>query len=199
MKGFVTFRRTVLLLATLAYAPPTFAQIDPLPSWNDGASKQPIVSFVKATTTPGSPTFVAISERIATFDQDGTLWVSHPMCAQVVFCLDRVPALVKAKPELAMKEPFKTVMSGNRDAIATLSNADLEKILMATLTGMSVDDFTADAKKWIADARPAMEKAVYRAQYGPAKGPPGYEGRRVPAGTLRRGGKAGLGRHQHKG
>ncbi len=74
---------------------------DPLPSWNDGAAKQAIVDFVKATTDSASPNFVPPEERIATFDQDGTLWVEHPMYSQVVYCLDRVPALVKAKPELA--------------------------------------------------------------------------------------------------
>ena len=74
---------------------------DPLPSWNDGAAKQAIVDFVKATTDSASPKFVPPEERIATFDQDGTLWVEHPMYSQVIYCLDRVPALVKAKPELA--------------------------------------------------------------------------------------------------
>ena len=73
---------------------------DPLPSWNDGAAKQAIVEFVQATTTEGSPKFVPPEERIATFDQDGTLWVEHPMYTQVMYCLDRVPAVVKAKPEL---------------------------------------------------------------------------------------------------
>ena len=81
---------------------------DPLPSWNDGPAKQAIVHFVQATTTEGSPKFVPPAERIATFDQDGTLWVEHPMYAQVMYCLDRVPALVKAKPELATVEPFRT-------------------------------------------------------------------------------------------
>ena len=115
------------------------AQTDPLPSWNDGAAKKAIVEFVQTTTTQGSPKFVPPAERIATFDQDGTLWVEHPMYSQVMYCLDRVPALVKAKPELAKVEPFKTVMSGNREAIAKLPMDDLEKILAATLTGMSVD------------------------------------------------------------
>src|SRR5215831_9493462 len=97
------------------------AQTDPLPSWNDGAAKTAIVAFVQATTTQGSPQFVPPAERIATFDQDGTLWVEKPMYSQVVYCLDRVPAVVKAKPELANVEPFKTVLSGNREAIAKLS------------------------------------------------------------------------------
>src|SRR5262245_12923068 len=83
------------------------AQTDPLPSWNDGSAKNKIVAFVQVTTTQGSPHFVLPAERIATFDQDGTLWVEHPMYSQVIYCLDRVPALVEAKPELAEVEPFK--------------------------------------------------------------------------------------------
>jgi hypothetical protein len=112
-----------LLIAALgAGAEPAVAEAsDPLPSWNDGATKQTIVDFVKATTDKSSPNFVPPEERIATFDQDGTLWVEHPIYSQVVYCLDRVPALVKAKPELANVEPFKTVMSGDREAIAKLS------------------------------------------------------------------------------
>src|SRR5215470_13680808 len=101
-------------VAVLASATQVLAQTDPLLSWNEGAAKQAIVKFVEATTTQGSPKFVPPAERIATFDQDGTLWVEHPMYSQVVYCFDRVPAVVKAKPELANVEPFKTVMSGNR-------------------------------------------------------------------------------------
>src|SRR5262245_46435090 len=117
------------------------AQTDPLPSWNDGVAKKAIVEFVQATTTQGNPKFVPPAERIATFDQDGTLWVEKPIYTQVVYCHERVPAVVKAKPELAKVEPFKTVLSGNREAMAKLSMDDLMKILAATLTGMSVDDF----------------------------------------------------------
>ena len=81
------------------------------------------MDFVKATTDPSSPNFVPPEARIATFDQDGTLWVEHPLYSQVVYCLDRVPALVKAKPELANVEPFKTVLSGDREAMAKLIDA----------------------------------------------------------------------------
>jgi phosphoglycolate phosphatase-like HAD superfamily hydrolase len=137
------------------------AQTDPLPSWNDGPAKQAIVQFVQTTTDKSSPRFVPPAERIASFDQDGTLWVSHPMYAQVVFCLDRVPAVVKAKPELASVEPFKTVLSGDREAIARLSMADLSKILAAALTGMPVEEFNAEVKKWIADARDPRWKRPY--------------------------------------
>ena len=105
-KRLVTF----MTLAILALALAAQAQTDPLPSWNDGPAKQAIVDFVQATTTQGSPKFVPPEERIATFDQDGTLWVEHPMYTQVMYCLERVPAVVKAKPELAKVEPFKTVL-----------------------------------------------------------------------------------------
>jgi len=93
------------------------AQTDPLPSWNDGLAKQSIINFVRVTTDRSSPTLVPPEARIATFDEDGTLWVEHPMYSQVVYCLERVPALVKTKPELASVEPFKTVPSGDRDAM----------------------------------------------------------------------------------
>ena len=135
--------------------------VDALPSWNDGAAKQAIVGFVKATTDKSSPDFVPPEERIATFDQDGTLWVEHPMYSQVVYALDRVPALVKAKPELANVEPFKTVLSGDREAMAKLTIHDLEKILFATLTGMTVDTFEAEAKKWSEAAKDGRWKRPY--------------------------------------
>jgi len=143
--------------ATLALA----QQADPLPSWNDGPAKQAILSFVGATTDAGQPTFVPPAERIATFDQDGTLWVEHPMYSQVVYCLERVPAVVKAKPELAQVEPFQTVLSGNREAMAKLSMPDLEKILAATLTGMSVDEFRGEVTKWIESTRDPRWKRPY--------------------------------------
>ena len=153
--------KILAIAASLALAAPVFAQIDPLPSWNDGPAKKAIVDFVQTTTTNGSPKFVPPAERVATFDQDGTLWVEQPMYSQVMYCLDRVPALVEAKPELAKVEPFKTVMSGNREAIAKLPEADLFKILAATLTGMSVETFNAEAKKWIETARDPRWKRPY--------------------------------------
>jgi len=156
------FRRLLAAcVASLVSAAALLAQTDPLPSWNDGAAKKAIVDFVQTTTTQGSPKFVPPAERIATFDQDGTLWVEHPVYSQVMYCLERVPAVVKAKPELANVEPFKTVMSGDREAIAKLSMEDLEKIAFATLFGMSVDDFTAEATKWTSSAKDARWKRPY--------------------------------------
>src|SRR3984885_4346118 len=136
-------------------------QDTPLASWNEGAAKQAIVDFVRATTDQGSPKFVPPEDRIATFDQDGTLWVEHPIYSQVVYCLDRVPRVVEQKPELKKIEPFKTVLSGNREAIAKLSLHDLEVILAATLTGMSVDTFEAEAAKWLAVAKHPRWNRLY--------------------------------------
>jgi phosphoserine phosphatase len=152
------------LLAALATLPalsrtllPASAQAadatSPLPSWNDGPAKQAILDFIRVTTDPSSKDFVPLEERIATFDQDGTLWVEQPIYTQVIFCLDRVPVVVKAKPELANVEPFKTVLSGDFEKIGKLSLHDFEKIAVATLTGMDVDAFQADVKAWISEAK----------------------------------------------
>src|SRR5438045_2200154 len=129
--------KSLVVAVTLTVLSSSLARADdPLASWNDGPAKQAILEFVKATTTQGSPQFVPPEARIATFDQDGTLWVEHPMYTQIVYCLERVPALVKTRPELKNKEPFNTVLSGNREAMAKLSQDDLMKILVVTLTGI---------------------------------------------------------------
>src|SRR5206468_1210099 len=155
---------------TMALLPILFAGFttayaqDPLPSWNDGPAKQAIVEFVKATTTQGSPQFVPPEERIATFDQDGTLWVEHPIYTQVMFVLERVPALVKEKPELARVAPYSTVLEllkGDRAAMEKLTMNDLMKLLAATSTGMSVETFSVEAKKWIAEAKHPRWKKPY--------------------------------------
>jgi phosphoglycolate phosphatase-like HAD superfamily hydrolase len=156
-------RRTVLAAGALSLivGGAAQAQTDPLASWNDGATKKAIVDFVQATTTQGSPSFVPPVERIATFDQDGTLWVEKPMYTQVIYCLERVPVLIKTRPELAEVEPFKTVMSGDREAIARLPTEDLEKILALTLTGMSVEEFRVEVAKWLDTARDPRWKRPY--------------------------------------
>jgi phosphoglycolate phosphatase-like HAD superfamily hydrolase len=159
MKSHVRF--LLALVFAVACGTQALAQTDPLPSWNDGAAKQAIVEMVQATTDQSSPQFVPPEARIATFDQDGTLWVEHPIYTQLVYCLDRVPAVVRAKPELAKVEPFKTVLSGNREAIAKLSMDDLVKVAAATLTGMSVDEFQTEASKWLDTARDPRWKRPY--------------------------------------
>src|SRR5215469_8156567 len=152
---------TAALVALCVISANVQAQADPLPSWNDGAAKSAIDEFVHATTDQSSPKFVPPEARIATFDQDGTLWVEHPIYTQVIYCLERVPAVVRKKPELAKVEPFKTVLSGDREAMAKLSINDLLKILAATSTGMSVDEFQTEVKKWLETAKDARWKRPY--------------------------------------
>jgi len=151
----------VALCALLVVGAHAYAQTDPLPSWNDGPAKQAIVEFVTSTTDKANSKFVPPEERIATFDQDGTLWVEQPMYTQIVYCLERVPTVVKAKPALKNVEPFKTVLSGDRAAMAKFTMKDLEKILIATLTGMTVDEFGAEAKRWLDEAKDPRWKRPY--------------------------------------
>jgi phosphoglycolate phosphatase-like HAD superfamily hydrolase len=148
-------------LPVLGASAPAIAQADLLPSWNEGPSKQAILDFVRQTTDASSKTFVSPEERIATFDQDGTLWVEQPIYTQVVYCLDRTPAVVKERPELSNVEPFKTVLSGDFEVIAKLSLRDFEAIAAATLTGMDVDIFGAEVKAWIGAAKDRRWKRPY--------------------------------------
>jgi len=157
-------KSSVIAVTLMALSLSLVCAQDPLPSWNDGPAKQTILEFVKTTTTQGSPQFVPPEERIATFDQDGTLWVEHPIYTQVMYCLEKVPALVKAKPELANVAPFNTVLEllhGDRAAMEKLTLPDLEKIAIVTLTGMSVEDFIAEVKKWLAAAKDPRWKRPY--------------------------------------
>ena len=148
---FAVFPTALLLLCIVSSN--AGAADDPLPSWNDGAAKSAINQFVHATTDAASRDFVPAAERIATFDQDGTLWVEHPIYTQIVYAFDRVPAAVKAKPQLAKLAPLKTVLSRDWAAIGKLSTGDFYKILAATLTGMSVDDYHEQVKNWLDTAR----------------------------------------------
>ena len=149
------------LVGAVAFASSIARAQDPLPSWNDGAAKQAIVNFVQTTTDSGSTNFVPPEERITTFDQDGTLWVEHPVYSQLMYCFDRVGALAKEKPELKNIEPFKTVLSGDMEAVAKLPEKDLIKILAATLTGMSTEQFQAEVKRWLAEAKDPRWKRPY--------------------------------------
>jgi phosphoglycolate phosphatase-like HAD superfamily hydrolase len=152
---------TLALLATLAGRTRALAQTDPLPSWNDGPAKQAIVAFVKQTTEEGSPKYVPPGERIATFDQDGTLWVSHPLYTQAMFALDRVRELAPKHPEWNDKEPFKAVIAGDREAMAKFGESNWEIIIAATHTGMSTQDFLEIVKQWMATAKHPRFKRPY--------------------------------------
>ena len=140
----------------------------PLPSWNDGPAKRAILDFVRATTDPSSKDFVPLQERIAEFDQDGTLWVEHPIYTQIMFCLEHVPDLVKARPELKNREPFKTVLSGNREAIGKFSMRDFFEIVLGTQSGMDVEAFRQISKKWLAEAKhPRWDRLYTELVYQP--------------------------------
>ncbi len=147
--------------AILALASRVHAQGDHLSSWNNGPAKAAIIEFVEATTTKGSPDFVPQAERIATFDNDGTLWVEQPMYTQLVYILAQVPGLVKANPALAGEEPFTTILSGNREAMAKLGTPDLLKLVMATLEGVTVDEFRTSVAAWFAATKDPRWKRPY--------------------------------------
>ena len=126
---------------------------DPLPSWNDGLAKGAIVDFVRAATDATSPDFIREEDRIATFDQDGTLWVEHPMVTQISFALDRVVALAPQHPEWKNTEPFKSVLDGDKASMAKFTMKDLEAIAAATHSGMTTQAFEGIAADWITKAR----------------------------------------------
>ncbi|WEK49672.1 MAG: HAD family hydrolase [Candidatus Kaistia colombiensis] len=129
------------------------AQADPLPSWNDGAAKTAIVDFVTRTTTAGGPDFVAVGDRIATFDNDGTLWSEQPIYFQAAFILDRIKAMAKDHPEWKDKQPFKAVLDGDMNTVLDSGNRGLNELLTASSTGMSVKDFAAIVLEWTKTAR----------------------------------------------
>jgi phosphoglycolate phosphatase-like HAD superfamily hydrolase len=154
-------RITLTLLVIALFGHATARAQDPLPSWNDGPAKQAIVDFVRTTTESGGANFVPPEERVATFDQDGTLWVEHPLYSQFIYCLDRVPVLAKERPELKEVEPFKKVLSGDLEAVAKLPLPELVKIAATTLTGMTTEQFQAEVKSWLATAKDHRWKRPY--------------------------------------
>jgi hypothetical protein len=133
--------RSLAVLTVFLLVVPAQAADDPLASWNDGPAKQAVVAFVAATTDEASPSFVPPTDRIATFDQDGTLWVSHPLYTQAMFALDRVHELAPKHPEWKKTEPFKAVLAGDRAAMAKFEEGDWAQIIAATHAGMSTEDF----------------------------------------------------------
>jgi hypothetical protein len=128
-------------------------QTDPLPAWNDGKIKQSIVSFVTKVTTQGSPDYVPVPERIATFDNDGTLWAEQPMYFQLVFVLDRVKVLAPRHPEWKTTEPFASVLKGDLKRALSGGDKALLELVMATSTGMTTAEYEVIVNEWLATAR----------------------------------------------
>ena len=151
----------MVLLAALLVFGQARAQTDPLPSWNDGPAKQAIVDFVRATTDKAGPKFVPPEARIATFDNDGTLWVEQPIYTQVMFAIDRVVALAPKHPEWKEQEPFKAILSRDRAAMAKFTIQDIEKIIAVTHSGMTVEAFAGIVKEWAAAAKHPRFKRPY--------------------------------------
>jgi phosphoserine phosphatase len=160
-----------LLLARLAVLPtlsawplhnPARAQAaDPLPSWNDGRAKQSILEFIAAVTREGSPDFVPVPQRIATFDNDGTLWVEQPMYTQLAFALDRVAALAPLHPEWREKQPFKAALERDMKALAEAGERGMVELVMATHAGMTTAEFEKSVTDWLATARHPRFKRPY--------------------------------------
>ena len=129
------------------------APTDVLPSWNEGPSKQAIIKFVARVTRQGGPDFVPPAERIATFDNDGTLWVEHPMYTQLAFALDRVKAMAPLHPEWKDKQPFKAVLDGDTKALAESGQRGVGELITATHAGMTTEEFQKIVTDWLATAR----------------------------------------------
>ena len=149
-----------VLLALLLLTNAAFAA-DPLPSWNDGPTKQGIISFVDKVTKEGSPAFVPPAERIATFDNDGTLWCEQPLPVQLYFALDRVKALAPQHPEWKTKEPFASLLKGDLKTALAGGDRALLEIVMATHTGMTTVEFEQIVKDWIATAKHPKTGKLY--------------------------------------
>ena len=152
----------LLIAATMLLAGyPAFAQTDPLPSWNDGAPKKAIIDLVTRVTTQGSPDFVPVDERIATFDNDGTLWCEQPFYFQMAFAFDRIKAMAPQHPEWKTKQPFAALLKGDVATAAKAGEKGLLAIIMATQSGMTVPAFEAEVREWIKTARHPRFKRPY--------------------------------------
>jgi len=144
------------------------AQSDPLASWNDGAAKQSIVSFVARVTTQGGPDFVPQDQRIAVFDNDGTLWIEQPMYVQLAFILDRVRVLAPQNPAWKTKQPYKAVLDGDMKALAASGEKGLVELMAVTHAGMTSDEFSRIVTDWLATARhPKFNKPYTELVYQP--------------------------------
>jgi len=151
-----------LLLALFLLAGCATTQVaDPLPSWNEGPTKAAIIKLIEDTTRPGSPDFVPPAERIATFDNDGTLWCEHPMYVEVIFTRDRIKALAAQNPAWRTEMPFKAVIDNDEAAIARLTEPDFFKLIAATHAGFTAAEFQKAASDWLAVTRHPRFNRLY--------------------------------------
>jgi hypothetical protein len=152
-----TIRRQIFVAVAFAFALTLSATVtcaaDPLPSWNDGKTKQAIIEFVTKVTKAGSPDFVPPAERIATFDNDGTLWAEQPVYVQLAFALDRVKVLAVQHPEWKDKEPFASLLKGDLKGALAGGEPALVQVVMATHAGMTTDEFDEAVRQWLASAK----------------------------------------------
>ncbi|MFI5121073.1 MAG: HAD family hydrolase [Thermoanaerobaculia bacterium] len=145
----------LLAVACLAAAGAARSDVDPLASWADGPAKKTILAFVADVTKTGGPRFVPAAERIAVFDNDGTLWAEQPMYVQLAFALDRVKALAPKHPEWKTKQPFQAVLEGDLKGVEASGEKGLLDLIAATHAGMTTSEFTVIASDWLATTRDA--------------------------------------------
>ena len=164
-------KRTILALAlalTVSATANASRAAEPLPSWSDGPSKEAIVEFVEQVTREGGPDYVPAPERIAVFDNDGTLWSERPVYFQLLFAIDRVKALAAKNPDWKDRQPFKAVLDNDMEALAKAGKKGLAELVMASHAGMSTEEFEKIAADWIATAKhPKTGKAYTEMVYQP--------------------------------
>ena len=154
MNGSTTRERLIAAcLLVFCSAALAIAQTDPLPSWNDGGTKRAIVDFVNRVTREGGPDFVPIARRIATFDNDGTLWAEQPVYFQFQFALDRIKALGPQHPEWRTTEPFNHLLNGDMKAFIAGGEKSLMSVLAVTHSGMTAEEFDQTVKSWFRTAK----------------------------------------------
>lgn len=142
--------------------------IDSLPSWNDGSAKQSILQFAEKASTPGDPDFIPQEDRIAAFDQDGTLWVEHPLYAQFYFAFSRIKAEATNHPEWETKEPFRSVLKGDKEKIEQFTLKEIEQLIADSHSGMTVDAFDKLVEDWLKTAKhPRFDKPFTSLVYQP--------------------------------
>jgi phosphoserine phosphatase len=155
------FRAAVALVALLLVVPASAQEADPLPSWNDGPTKEAIVAFVEKVTDEGGADYVPPADRIATFDNDGNLWAEKPVYFQLLFAIDRVKALAPEHPEWKDKQPFKAAIEGDMETLAKSGHEGIAELVMASHAGMSTQQFQQIVSAWLATAEHPRFKRKY--------------------------------------